>query len=209
MTYFEGKFKEYTDDLASNKPAPGGGSAAATVGAFGVGLLSMVANFTVGKKKHADVEEEMQGVLAECEKYRAKLQELIDADVEAYSEVSKAYSMPRETDEQKAEKTKAIQAALKVAMSAPLEVCKTLAEAVKLCEPLLERGNQNLASDVGVGAEFIASGFRSALMNVEINLAFLKDEELVNKTRTEVSAQEKEIQSITESVIKQTKEKIG
>ena len=207
--YFEGKFKEYCNDLASGKPAPGGGSAAAAVGSLGVALLSMVANFTVGKKKFADVEQEMQKCLADSEKYRASLQKMIDADVEAYSNVSAAYGMAKDTDEQKAARTAAIQESLKTAMTPPLEVCRVLAKAVDICEPLLERGNQNLVSDVGVGAEFIASGFRSALMNVNINLAWMKDTELVEKTRAEVKQYEQKIQSITASVIAKTKEKLA
>lgn len=99
--YVEGKFKEYIDDLASGKPAPGGGSGAAAVGALGTALLSMVANFTIGKKKYADVEQEMQEILNKSKKLRSRCERLIDEDVAAYSCVSAAYSMPKETDEQK------------------------------------------------------------------------------------------------------------
>jgi formiminotetrahydrofolate cyclodeaminase len=206
--YVEENFKEYLDDLAAKKPAPGGGSAAAAVGALGVSLLSMVANFTVGKEKYKDVEAEMQELLSSAEKLRAELQKLVDEDVAVYQNVSAAYRMPKESDERKAARSEAIQAALKDAMQVPLATCRNLFEAGKLCEPLLEKGNVNLVSDVGVAAEFIAAGFVSALMNVEINLSGIKDESLVANIRRELSPKEKEIQKIREKVVKGTREKI-
>ncbi|MFZ0035161.1 MAG: cyclodeaminase/cyclohydrolase family protein [Sedimentisphaerales bacterium] len=206
--YLEGKFKEYIDDLAAKKPAPGGGSAAAVVGALGVSLLSMVANFTLGKEKYKNVEPEIQEILSSSEKLRAGLEKLVDEDVAAYRTVSAAYQMAKETEEQKKARTEAIQAALRTAMAVPLAACRNLSEAMKLCQPLLEKGNANLASDVGVGAEFIASAFTSALLNVEINLASINDSDLVTKLRQELSKKEKEIQIIRKKVVNETKEKL-
>ena len=206
--YCEGKFKEYLDDLAAKKPAPGGGSAAAAVGALGVSLLSMVANFTIGKKRYENVEPQIREILSSSENLRARLQKLVDEDIVAYQEVSAAYKMPKETEQQQNARAETIQAALKTAMAAPLAVCRNLFEAMKLCEPLLEKGNVNLVSDVGVAAEFIAAGFTSALLNVEINLSGIKDEDLAAKIRAELSPKEKEIQTIKEKVVNQTKEKI-
>ncbi len=206
--YFEGKFKEYLDDLAAKKPAPGGGSAAAAVAAIGVGLLSMVANFTIGKDKYKDVEPEIQELLTSAEDLRAALQKLIDEDITAYQKVSAAYKMPRENQQEKAARSHAIQAALKDAMAVPLAICRNLFDAAQLCEPLLQKGNVNLLSDVGVGAEFIASGFASALLNVEINLSAIKDEDLAAKIRAELSPKEKQIETIKKRVLTQTKESI-
>ena len=206
--YFEGKFKEYLDDLASNKPAPGGGSGAAAAGALGISLLSMVANFTIGKKKYQDVEAEIKEILSSTEKLRAKLEGLIDEDVAAYGEISAAYKMPKESDEEKKARTEAIQAALKTAMAVPLAICRNLSEAIKLCGPLLEKGNVNLVSDVGVGAELIAAGFASGLLNVEINLSGIKDSEMVEQIKTELYPKEKEMQIIKEKIVKETKGKI-
>jgi len=206
--YFEGQFKQYMDDLAGKKPAPGGGSAAAAAGAIGVSLLSMVANFTVGKDKYKDVEAEVQEILSSAEKLRAELQKLIDEDVVAYKEVSAAYKMPRESEEEKTARSEAIQAALKQAMSVPLAICRNLYEAIGLCEPLLEKGNVNLVSDVGVAAELIAGGFASAVLNVEINLSGIKEPNMTKKIRDELSSKEKQIEKIREKVVSQTKEKI-
>lgn len=207
--YIERKYQDYLDDLAAKKPAPGGGSAAAAAGALGVSLLSMVANFTVGKEKYKDVEVEIQQILDTAEKSRAELQKLIDEDVAVYQKVSAAYKMPKDTEEDKRARSEAIQTALKDAMAVPLAICRNLFEAAKLCEPLLEKGNINLVSDVGVAAEFIASGFTAALLNVEINLSGIKDSSLAAQIRDELYQKEKQIQLIKENVLKETKEKIG
>ncbi len=206
--YCEGKFREYLDDLSAKKPAPGGGSAAAAVGAMGVGLLSMVANFTIGKDKYKNVEPQIQEILSSSERLRTELQKLIDEDIVVYQKLSAAYKMPKEKEEEKRARSKAIQAALKNAMAVPLAICRNLFEATKLCEPLLESGNVNLVSDVGVAAEFIAAGFTSALLNVEINLSGVKDSELIANTREELAHKEKQIQAMREKVIEGTKEKI-
>jgi len=206
--YLEGKFKEYLDDLAARKPAPGGGSAAAAAGALGVGLLSMVANFTTGKEKYKNVEAEIRQVLSSSEKLRGELQKLIDEDIVAYQKVSSAYKMSKETEEDKKARTQAIQTALKDAMAVPLAACRNLFEAVKLCRPLLEKGNQNLVSDVGVAAELIASAFESALLNIEINLSAIKDRDLADEISKELSAKGKQIQVIRENIVRQVKEKI-
>ncbi|MDD5326189.1 MAG: cyclodeaminase/cyclohydrolase family protein [Phycisphaerae bacterium] len=206
--YLEGKFKEYMDDLAAKKSAPGGGSAAAAVGAMGVSLLSMVANFTLGKKEYQYVEPEIREILSSSEKLRIVLEQLVDEDVAAYKKVSEAYKMAKETEEEKKARAETIQAALRIAMEAPLAVCRNLYEAAKLCRPLLEKGNTNLVSDVGVGAEFIAAGFVAALLNVEINLASIDDSGLAANIRQELSEKEKKIQLIREKVVSKTKEKI-
>jgi len=207
--YVEGKFAEYLNDLASNKPAPGGGSAAAAAGAVGLAALSMVANFTVGKDKYKDVEAEMRSILAALDKHRARLQGLVDEDVAVYKTVSAAYKLPKETDDEKKARTAAIQQALKTALTVPLAICRCLNEAADLCEPLLEKGNRNLASDVAVGAELMAGAFESAWFNVEINLAGIKDENLVATTRREVSAVQKKIRTMKAKIAERTKETIN
>ncbi len=218
--YFEGQFKQYMDDLAGKKPAPGGGSAAAAAGALGVSLLSMVANFTVRpsspqavRRSSPQVEAEVQEVLSSAEKLRSELQKLIDEDIVAYRRVSAAYKMPKDSEKEKTARSKAIQAALKEAMSVPLAICRNLYEAIGLCEPLLKKGNVNLVSDVGVAAELIAAAFVSAVLNVEINLAGIEDPDMVGRggsrtaptIRDELSSKEKQIQIIRQNIVSQTK----
>jgi len=203
--YLKDKMKTYLDDLASNKPAPGGGSAAAAVSALGTSLISMVCNFTIGKEKYKDVEDEVKEILDSSEQLRAQLQQLIDDDVAAYQKVSSAFKMPKDTDEQKQARTDAIQEALETAMQAPLSVCRKSAEVIRLCPPLLEKGNANLISDVGVAAELLGSAFVSGLMNVQINLSGLKDTGLVEKISTEIESLAKEVRGIKDKVVEETK----
>jgi methenyltetrahydrofolate cyclohydrolase len=179
MPYINSPIQEYLDDLASSKPAPGGGSAAALVGATGAALGSMVANFTVGKEKFAAVEEQSQAGLAACEKLRGELSALIQADVEAYSKYSAAAGLPKASDEEKASRAAALQLAMKAAASVPMEVCRKCQEVLEVCQDLLEIGNPNLVSDVGCAAEFAYAALRAAVLNVEVNHAFLKDPEFV------------------------------
>jgi formiminotetrahydrofolate cyclodeaminase len=96
--YRDGKLETYLEDAAAKKPAPGGGSVSALAGALAASMSEMVANFTVGRKKYADVEDEVQAILADLAGCRDALLGLMDADVEAYGSVNAAYSMPRETD---------------------------------------------------------------------------------------------------------------
>jgi formiminotetrahydrofolate cyclodeaminase len=108
---YKDNLKQYLDDLASNKPAPGGGSAAALAGALGASLLSMVANFTLGKEKYKDVEDEVKDILKSLDKYRKELENLIDEDVLAYQKLSSAYKLSKETEEDKKLRAKAVQKA--------------------------------------------------------------------------------------------------
>lgn len=168
--------REYAAKLASGEPTPGGGSGAALVGALGAALGEMVANFTVGKEKYRESWANVEPVLEQLTAVRDRLLDLTDQDADAYAQVGAAYGLPRDTDEQKAVRAEAIQEALKAAAAVPLGVCAAVAEAVPLLPPLLEFGNPNLVSDVGVAAEFLAAAFRCGWLNVEINFASVKDE---------------------------------
>ncbi len=181
--YIDEPLKKYLDEAASGASTPGGGSVAALAGALGAALTSMVCNFTVGKKKYKDVEAEVSQILEEAENLRSRLLDLMVEDIQVYGQVSAAYGMPRDTAEEKAARTEAIQNALKAAMGAPLEAAICCHKLLKLNEPLLEKGNQNLISDVGVAILLAESAMRSAIMNVEINLSYIKDEDLCQKTR--------------------------
>jgi formiminotetrahydrofolate cyclodeaminase len=179
MGYLDGPLHTYVDELAAGRPTPGGGSAAALVGALGAALNCMVANFTVGREKFAAVEEEVRELLTRGEELRAELQRLTQADTEAYRVVSAAYKMPRETDGEKAARDQAIQEALKHAAQVPLATARACHEVLRIAAALVERGNPNLISDVGVAAKFALSGLECAVLNVEINLASIRDEEFV------------------------------
>lgn len=167
---------QFMDELASSAPAPGGGSVAALAGAMGAALVSMVCNLTIGKKKYADVEEEIKAILEQSEALRRELLTLLEEDVTAYTRVSEAMKMPRDTEEQKAIREEALDKALKEATKVPLRVAEACVKIMELCRPVAEKGNINAVSDAGVAVVMAEAGLRSAALNVLINLGWLKDE---------------------------------
>jgi len=184
--YLYSTIRTYVEDGSSAKPTPGGGSIAAAAGALGMSMACMAANFTVGKKKFKAVEGEVRKQLDACMKARDELLRLMDEDTQAYAEVSAAYAMPKETAEDKAARTAAIQSALVVAMDAPLKAVRACRMALEVTAALVEIANPNLISDVGVAALLCEAALRAAKLNVEINLHSLKDDALVEKTRSEI-----------------------
>ena len=168
-------------DLASSKPAPGGGGAAALVGAVGVSLGAMVGSLTIGKKKYADVEEEMKALVERSKELSLKLQSMVKADAEAFLPLSDAYRMPSGTDEEKAAKDQAIQMALTGATEVPLNILILCAEAMELMVEFQKKGSHLALSDAGCGAAMCKAAMESAKLNVYINLKLMKDEEKVRQ----------------------------
>ncbi|MCL1808402.1 MAG: cyclodeaminase/cyclohydrolase family protein [Clostridiales bacterium] len=168
---------EYLDILKSDKPAPGGGSASGLAGAQGAALLVMVCNLTLGREKYSEFQEA-------CTEAREKAQELlktfvtaIDEDTEAFNMVSKAYKMPKETVEQKTERSMAIQEGTLMATKIPFFVMKTALEGLATVSGLMGKTNSSAMSDFGVAVlSFLACG-RGAWLNVKTNLSVIKDEE--------------------------------
>lgn len=176
---------EYLEALAGDAPAPGGGSAAALTGALAAASARMVGSFTVGRKKYADVEDEIRAHLAAIDAVRAEMLTLVQADVDAFRAVGAAYELPRETAEEKSARSAAIQAALRVAADVPLRLTRACAELARRLPALLEKGNRNLVSDVGVAVRLCEAACECAWLNVEVNLAALKDEQFVTAARAE------------------------
>lgn len=177
----------FFSELESSKPAPGGGSAAAATAATGAALAGMVCNFTIGKKKFAEFEEELGGILARTEKLREKLASAVDRDTEAYNLFSEALSLPKDTDEEKAVRKAAMQQAARGAMEVPREVVSNALAALREVERIVEIGNPNLITDAGCSALFLLAGLRGARLNVLINLPSLGDEDLAGEVKTEVN----------------------
>jgi formiminotetrahydrofolate cyclodeaminase len=178
----------FLDELASNAPAPGGGSVAALSGALGGALISMVCNLTVGKKGYEDVQDDINDLLAQSEALRKELADLLEADVAAYTGYSVAAKMPRATDEEKAERAQAMQAALKVATDVPLRIAEAAVKVMDLCMPAAEKGNKWAVSDAGVAVLMAEASLRSAALNVLINLGSLKDQEFVAERRAKLES---------------------
>jgi len=175
--------KTFLDELASNAPAPGGGSVAALAGALGAGLISMVCNLTLGKPKYAGVQDEISVTVKVSEQLRLELTRLLEADAEAYTMLNQTMKMPRDTEEQKNTRAAAMDKALKAATDVPMKVAEACVEVMNLCPQTAEKGNANAISDVGVAILTAEAGLRSAALNVLINLGFIKDEQFVSENR--------------------------
>ena len=182
----EQQLQTFLDQLASKASTPGGGSAAAIMGAMGAALVSMVANLTVGKQKYQDVEGEMQGFLERSEDMRSRLTGMIQADIDVFDKVMAAYGMARETDAEKAARSEAIQAALKEATDVPLACAQLCADVIELCRPVAEKGNLNVISDAGVAVLAAHAALRSAALNVYINIGGIRDQEFVQDRRNKL-----------------------
>jgi len=165
----------FLDDLASGNPTPGGGSAAAIVGAMGAALVSMVCNVTIGKKGCEGVEGEMRAILHESEKVRRRLTAMVGEDIAAFESIMAAYKLPKATDEDKAARAAAIQAGLRRATEVPLDCARVCSEVIALSRRAGEHGYLNVISDAGVGVLAGFTGLRGAALNVFINAPALKD----------------------------------
>ncbi|MFA9422689.1 MAG: cyclodeaminase/cyclohydrolase family protein [Sedimentibacter sp.] len=179
--------REFARELASKKPVPGGGGAAALTAALGVALNTMVANFSIGKKKFIDCTGKHEDLIKQGEVLREKLVDLINKDAEYFEPLSKAYVMPSNTEDEKNQKEEKLQKCLKVACSAPMETLELTYEAILLHKEILEISSKNIISDVGVGVQCLKAALNSAYLNVLINLNSINDEDyvIINKQKSE------------------------
>jgi glutamate formiminotransferase/formiminotetrahydrofolate cyclodeaminase len=180
--------KTFLDELASSAPAPGGGSVAALSGALGAALISMISNLTLGKEKYAAIQDEITALLKKSERLRKELTDLLEEDVKVYTQLSQTMKMPRDTEEQKKTRAKAMDKALKAATDVPMRVAEACVSVMELCLPAAEKGNINAISDVGVGILMAEAGLRSAALNVLINLGWIKDEAFVKESRKKLDS---------------------
>jgi formiminotetrahydrofolate cyclodeaminase len=197
----ENTVSRFLDELASNSPAPGGGSAAALAGAVGAALTSMVCRLTIGKKKYERVEPEMKNILKKAEESRLFLTRMIDRDAEAFDKVMEAYGLPKETEDQKALRSAAIQGATKEAALVPLELMKHMIDVFALARTAAEKGNSNSVSDAGVSAVMLHAACESAALNVQINLVSITDTEFVGWRTDEIASLRRTSASNLEQVL--------
>ena len=163
--------REFVEALASNAPAPGGGGAAALAGALGAALGHMVGALTVGKKRYADVEEEILNMMAQSKAIQAELLDQVRADAEAFEPLARAYGIPKD-DPGRAE---ALEAASLKACEAPLRIMELCAEAIALAEGFAQKGSRLAVSDAGCAAALARAALESASFNVFINTKILQD----------------------------------
>lgn len=176
----------YLDSLAGATAAPGGGSAAAVAGAMGAALVSMVCNLTIGKEKFSNVDAQMREILEKSEALRVELTQLSSDDSEAFEQVMAAFRLPKSTDEGKAARLEAIQAATKQATLTPLATARACGQVIELCRQAAEMGNPNAVSDAGAGAACAQAGLQAASLNVLINLPSIKDQQFASTCKTDL-----------------------
>ena len=183
MKLAELKTSEFVDLLASDAPAPGGGSAAALEGALGAALTAMVCGLTVGKKKYADYQELAESAQKKALDLKARFVDVMDRDTVAFNVVSAAFGMPKATDEEKAARSAAIQEGLKGCTKTPFEMMELAVETLELTASILGKSNDSAASDLGVSALSLRAAIQGAWLNVLINIGSLKDTALAEDYR--------------------------
>ena len=173
--------REFTDELASNAPVPGGGGAAALVGAVGIALGDMVGELTTGKKKYADVEEDIQRLMAEAKAVKDEFIRLIDADAEAFAPLAKAYGIPKDDPE----RDKIMEEALKNGAAVPMDIMRTCGKALDIIGEFAEKGSRLAISDAGCAAACCKAAIRAASLNVFINTKSMKDRDFADQLNAE------------------------
>ena len=208
MNYVDAPLRKYIEDASSGTPTPGGGSVAALVGALGTAMASMASSLTIGNEKFKNVEPEIRVILGKCNEGREELLNMVNEDIECYGCVTEAYSLPKSTDNEKKERTAAIQEALKKAVDVPLKVLNCCLKVLEEIRRLADITNPNLISDVGVAALMTNAALLGGKLNVDINIASIRDETLVRKVGREAKKLELKAQTLLNETMKIVKSKI-
>jgi formiminotetrahydrofolate cyclodeaminase len=206
--YPQESLQTYLDDAASGKPAPGGGSVSACVGALGAALVAMVCNLTIGKEKFAAVDDQVRDLVVKANDVRARLEKLLQDDTVAYNGVIAAYRMPKETDEEKAARHKAVQDGLIVAADVPLNICRAAVEVGRLSKVAAEIGNPGAVTDAGIGAILAEAAAQGGALNVAINLGSIEDQAYIATAREEMDVILKETADLRAEVLRITYDKL-
>lgn len=185
--------KDFLARTASKSPVPGGGSIAALSAAIAAALSEMVAHLTIGKKGYETLEGEMHDIAKDASQYRERLIRAIDKDSDAYNGVLIAFKMPKKTDQEQTHRKRAIQEALKKAALVPLDVARDAFRVLELAGKVVKQGNKNAITDAAVAVMMARTAALSALYNVKINLASIKDTNFVEEIREEIKHMESEI----------------
>jgi len=191
------KKPDFLDKVADGKPTPGGGSVAAYSGAMGAGLVAMVARLSIGKKKYANVEEEMKEILEESEELREKLTNAVEEDANSFTAIMQAFKLPKGNDEEKVTRSQAIQDATLYASVVPLATAKNALRVMELSLHVAQKGNINAITDGASGAEMARAALNSAGYNVRINLSSLKNKEKAEEFLAELKQLEEKANKIS------------
>lgn len=184
----EMSINSFLDDLASSSPAPGGGAAAALTGALGAALVGMVCSLTAGKKGYEEFQEEISAVRNEAARLQQDLNALMQKDADAFNHLMSTFKLPRENDSQQAERTRLIQEAYRGAAEVPFLIAWDCLEVVRLACRITGRSNLNVLSDVEVAMALGAAGMEAGMINIEVNLPYIKDSAVVAGQRQKMAA---------------------
>ena len=206
--YLDRPLKDFITDTSSGVPTPGGGSVAALTGSLGSSLLSMVGNFTAGREEFKLVQKDVHTILVQLGTLTSKLCELIQQDILVYEHFSKVSSRPRNTPEEKKTRNELMQEALKKAAEVPMKTAECCFELLKLASRLGEIGNPRLISDVGVGALLAQAALESAVLNVEINLSYIKNHDYIKEKRESLVFFSKEGKKLATEIVEKVREKV-
>ncbi|MEW6182349.1 MAG: cyclodeaminase/cyclohydrolase family protein [Bacillota bacterium] len=182
---FDWSIKQFLKEASSSAPTPGGGSVAALCGSLAASMASMVASLTVGKEKYRDVEAEMTTILEKTTALINGFEELVADDIAAFSGFMAVFKLPKDTEDQKAERARRMQEALKNATDTPLAIASACLEVLELAEQAALKGNKGAVSDAGVAAFLSEAALNAALLNVDINVPSIKDADYVGKAQAE------------------------
>jgi len=189
---------EFTEALASKSAVPGGGGASALVGAIGIALGDMVGELTVGKKKYADVEEDVMALMVRAQELRVKLLSCVNKDAKAFEPLSRAYGIPKDDPT----RDEVMEKCLRDAAGAPLEILDLCCEAIELQKEFAAKGSVLAISDAATGVVFCWSAMYGAAVNVKVNTKSMKDREYAEKINAHVDAQMEKYWPVAEKVYK-------
>ena len=201
--------KAFIDKVISNDPVPGGGSVSALNGALAASLAAMVANLTVGRKKYVEVTDLMQELAGRLEKTAGRLLADVDRDSDAYNRVFAAFKLPKETDEEKAARSEAIQRETKYAAEVPMEVARAVPDVLPQIAAVAQRGNSTAVTDADVAMMCARTAVLGALLNVKINLSSIKDEAYVKAMSEEAARLEIDTMEQERNLLLYAKEQHG
>ena len=209
MLYTDKTCRQFAEVTASKEPVPGGGSVSALVGALGTALGRMVGSLTVGKKKYADVEEEMLSLMDEADGLQRELLDLVQKDIDIFQPLSELYGMKAETDEEKERKAQLMEAALEDACRVPMEIMEKCGRAIELAGIFAEKGSRLAVSDAGASAIICKAALQAASLNVYINTGSMgnkrRAEELNDKCAIQLMTYNAMADEIFENVSKKLK----
>ena len=184
MKFIDQTVASFTQELASPAPVPGGGGASALAAAIGISLGDMVGELTVGKKRYADVEEDIRRLMERSQALRIRFLELVDADAEVFAPLAKAYGIPKDDPN----RAQVMEEALRTACSVPMDIMRACAQALDIIEEFAAKGSKLAMSDAGCGAILCKAAMQAASLNVFINTKSMKDKECASALEEEANA---------------------